>query len=114
MGKIITCPWGSFEVLSEATGHKVKRIIVEPGGCLSLQLHHFRSEHWFVVAGSGEVTVGNHVISVSAGASVDIPLKAKHRVRNHADDRLVIIEIQTGTRCDDSDIERFEDLYGRV
>jgi len=114
MGKIIKCPWGSFEVLSEATGHKVKRIIVEPGGCLSLQLHHFRSEHWFVVAGSGEVTVGDKVISLSAGESVDIPLKVKHRVRNHADGHLVIIEIQTGTRCDDSDIERFEDLYGRI
>ncbi len=114
MGKMIRCPWGSFEVLSEAAGHKVKRIIVEPGGCLSLQLHHFRSEHWFVVAGSGDVTVGDKVISLSAGGSVDIPLKVKHRVRNHADDHLVIIEIQTGTRCDDSDIERFEDLYGRI
>jgi len=53
-------------------------------------------------------------LSLSAGESVDIPLKVKHRVRNHADDHLVIIEIQTGTRCDDSDIERFEDLYGRI
>jgi len=60
------------------------------------------------------VTVGDKVISLSAGESVDIPLKVKHRVRNHADDHLVIIEIQTGTRCDDSDIERFEDLYGRI
>ena len=57
MGKITKCPWGSFEVLSEAPDHKVKRIIVEPGGCLSLQLHHRRSEHWFVVAGFGVAIV---------------------------------------------------------
>lgn len=114
MGKITKCPWGGFEVLSEAAGHKVKRIIVDPGGCLSLQLHHFRSEHWFVVAGSGEVTIGDNVTPLSAGKSVDIPVKVKHRVRNLADENLVIIEIQTGSRCDDADIERFEDLYGRI
>ncbi len=114
MGKITKCPWGGFEVLSETAGHKVKRIIVDPGGCLSLQLHHFRSEHWFVVAGSGDITVGDEVISLSAGESVDIPVKVKHRVRNPAHENLVIIEIQTGARCDDGDIERFEDLYGRI
>ena len=73
MGKMTQCPWGSFEVLSETAGHKVKRIIVEPGGGLSIQLHHFRYEHWFVVAGTGDVTVGDKIISLSAGGSVDIP-----------------------------------------
>ena len=57
MGKITKCPWGSFEVLSEAPDHKVKRIVVEPDGCLSLQLHHMRSEHWFVIAGFGVAIV---------------------------------------------------------
>jgi mannose-6-phosphate isomerase-like protein (cupin superfamily) len=114
MGKITKCPWGSFEVLSEAPGHKVKRIIVEPGGCLSLQLHHHRSEHWFVVAGLGVATVGDREKSLRAGRAIDIPRKAKHRVRNSSDENLVIIEVQTGEYCGDDDIERFEDKYGRI
>ena len=114
MGKITKCPWGSFEVLSEAPDHKVKRIVVEPGGCLSLQLHHRRSEHWFVVAGFGIVIVGGKEISLQAGISIDIPQEAKHRVQNSSNENLVIIEVQTGEYCGDDDIERFEDKYGRV
>lgn len=114
MGKITKCPWGSFEVLSESPGHKVKRIIVEPGGCLSLQLHHLRSEHWFVVAGVGVAIVDGKKISLRAGSSIDIPKKAKHRVQNSSDKNLIIIEVQTGEYCGDDDIERLEDKYGRV
>jgi len=114
MGKITKCPWGSFEVLLEAPDHKVKRITVEPGGCLSLQLHHLRSEHWFIVAGMGVVTVDNKKTSMRAGDSVDIPLKAKHRVLNSSSENLIFIEVQTGKYCGDDDIERFEDNYGRV
>ena len=114
MGKITKCPWGSFEVLSEAPDHKVKRIVVEPGGCLSLQLHHMRSEHWFVVTGFGDAIVDGKKKSLRAGSSIDIPKKAKHRVQNSSDDNLIFIEVQTGEYCGDDDIERFEDKYGRV
>jgi mannose-6-phosphate isomerase-like protein (cupin superfamily) len=114
MGKTTKCPWGSFEVLSDGPNYKVKRIIVEPGGCLSLQLHHFRAEHWVVVAGSGNAIVGNEKKSLSVGSSLDIPEKAKHRVQNYSEENLVIIEVQTGVYCGDDDIERFEDKYGRV
>jgi mannose-6-phosphate isomerase-like protein (cupin superfamily) len=114
MGKITKCPWGSFEVLSEATDHKVKRIAVEPDGCLSLQLHHMRSEHWFVISGEGVAIVDNEKISLRAGSSIDIPQKTKHRVQNSSGENLIIIEVQTGEYCGDDDIERFEDKYGRV
>jgi len=114
MGKITKCPWGSFEVLSEGSNHKVKRIVVEPGGCLSLQLHHFRAEHWFVVAGSGDAIVGDEKKSLSAGSSLDITEKAKHRVQNYSEENLIIIEVQTGVYCGDDDIERFEDKYGLI
>lgn len=114
MGKITKCPWGSFEVLSEAPDHKVKKIVVEPDGCLSLQFHHMRSEHWFVVAGFGVALVNGKKKSLRAGSSIDIPQKAKHRVQNSSDENLIIIEVQTGEYCGDDDIERFEDKYGRI
>ena len=114
MGKITKCPWGSFEVLLEAPDHKVKRIIVEPNECLSLQLHHLRSEHWFVISGKGIASVDGKKKSLHAGSSIDIPKKAKHRVQNSSDENLIMIEVQTGEYCGDDDIERFEDKYGRV
>ena len=113
MGKITKCPWGCFEVLAESTGCKVKRIIVEPKGCLSLQLHHQRSEHWFVVSGRGVAIVDGKKKYLRAGRSIDIPQKAKHRVRNSSDENLIFIEVQTGEYCGDDDIVRFEDQYGR-
>jgi mannose-6-phosphate isomerase len=114
MGKITKCPWGSFEVLSEAPDHKVKRIVVEPGGVLSLQRHKQRSEHWFVVSGKGVAIVDGKKKSLHAGSSLDITKKAKHRVQNSSDENLIIIEVQTGEYCGDDDIERFEDKYGRI
>ena len=114
MGKITKCPWGSFEVISEAPDHKVKRIVVEPGGILSLQHHKQRSEHWFVVSGFGVAIVDGEKKSLRAGSSLDIPKKSKHRVQNSSDENLIIIEVQTGEYFGDDDIERFEDKYGRV
>ncbi|KFO66541.1 mannose-6-phosphate isomerase [Smithella sp. SCADC] len=114
MKKVTKCPWGNFEVLLDAPDHKVKRIIVEPGGCLSLQLHHHRSEHWFVVAGKGMAIVDGKKKSLHAGSSIDIPQKSKHRVQNSSDEDLIFIEVQTGEYCGDDDIERFEDKYGRI
>jgi len=107
-------PWGYFEILSDAPDYKVKRIVVEPGGCLSLQLHHMRSEHWFVVAGFGVAIVDGKKKSLRAGSSLDIPKAAKHRVQNSSDENLIIIEVQTGEYFGEDDIERLEDKYGRI
>jgi mannose-6-phosphate isomerase-like protein (cupin superfamily) len=114
MEKITKRPWGSFEVLSDAPDHKVKRIIVEPGGVLSLQRHKQRSEHWFVVSGQGIASVDGKNYSVQTGSSVDIPSKKTHRLENPSTEKLVIVEIQTGEYFGEDDIERLEDKYGRV
>lgn len=107
-------PWGYFEVLSDATDHKVKRIVVEPGGCLSLQRHKKRAEHWYAVAGTGVATIDGKTFSLQGGKAVDIPLGATHRLENISNNDLVIIEVQTGTYFGEDDIERLEDRYGRA
>jgi mannose-6-phosphate isomerase len=107
-------PWGYFEVLADAPDHKVKRIVVAPGGVLSLQRHKLRVEHWFVVSGKGKAIVGDKNIPLRAGSVLDIPKKAKHRVENSSHENLVIIEVQTGEYFGEDDIERLEDKYGRV
>lgn len=106
-------PWGYFEVLADAHDHKVKRIVVAPGGCLSLQRHKMRSEHWFCVKGAGEVTIDGQIYPLLSGCCVDIPLRAAHRLENVSDADLVIIEVQTGEYFGEDDIERLEDKYGR-
>jgi mannose-6-phosphate isomerase len=107
-------PWGYFEVLSDAPDHKVKRIVVEPGGILSLQRHQQRSEHWFVVSGEGVALVDGEKISLRTGSSIDIPAKKTHRLENSSAENLVIIEVQTGKYFGEDDIERLEDKYGRT
>ena len=107
-------PWGYFEVLSDAPNHKVKRIVVEQGGVLSLQRHKLRSEHWFVVSGKGIASVDGKDYSVQNGSTVDIPSKKTHRLENSSAENLVIIEVQTGKYFGEDDIERLEDKYGRT
>jgi mannose-6-phosphate isomerase-like protein (cupin superfamily) len=107
-------PWGYFEVLSDAPDHKVKRIVVSPGGILSLQRHKLRSEHWFIVSGKGKAILDDKNISLRAGSTLDIPKNAKHRVENCSAENLVLIEVQTGEYFGEDDIERLEDKYGRV
>jgi mannose-6-phosphate isomerase len=107
-------PWGYFEVLSDAPDHKVKRIVVEPGGLLSLQRHKLRSEHWFVVSGKGIASVNGKDYPVQAESTVDIPAKTTHRLKNLSTEILVIIEVQTGEYFGEDDIERLEDKYGRI
>lgn len=114
MEKINKCPWGYYEVLSDASDHKVKRIVVEPRGRLSLQRHKLRNEHWFVVAGEGKAVIGGRELPLRAGSMLDIPVLAKHRVQNSSAENLVIIEVQTGEYFGEDDIERFEDDYGRT
>jgi len=106
-------PWGYFEVLSDEPDHKVKRIVVEPGGCLSLQRHKKRAEHWYAISGKGRVTIEGRVQEITAGCAVDIPQGAAHRLENTAHKNLIIIEVQTGTYFGEDDIERLEDKYGR-
>ena len=106
-------PWGTYEVLTDSDGYKVKRITVLPGGRLSLQSHQHRSEHWVVVTGNATVTVGKNVQKVAANEHVHIPLKAKHRLENDTNSLVVLIEVQTGPYLGEDDIIRYEDIYGR-
>jgi len=107
-------PWGSFTVLTEGEGFKVKRIEVKPGASLSLQLHHKRSEHWVVIAGTAHVTRGEETVDLGPNQSTYIPVGVKHRLANRGTLPLEIVEVQCGTYVGEDDIERFSDVYGRV
>ena len=106
-------PWGSFESLYLADKFQVKRIVVKPGGILSLQSHHHRSEHWIVVEGTARVTIGDNVKLVSENQSVYIPVGEKHRMENPGKVPMVLIEVQTGSYFGEDDIIRYEDVYSR-
>ncbi len=106
-------PWGWYEVLQEAATHKVKSIHVSPGKRLSYQRHQKRSEHWYVVDGSGEVTLDGKVQLVSAGSVIQVSQGALHRISNTGTIDLIFIEVQTGTYFGEDDIERVEDDFGR-
>lgn len=106
-------PWGSYTVLEEGPGYKVKRVTVNPGGRLSLQLHHQRSEHWVVIAGTARVTCGRDVFTIRVGESTGIPKKTRHRLENTGPEPLHIIEVQNGAYLGEDDIVRFHDDYGR-
>ncbi len=107
-------PWGSYTILDEGDGFKVKRIEVLPGKRLSYQKHARRSEHWFVVRGTAKVTLNGDEILVRAGRSIDIPVGAAHRVENPDPEVLVFIEAQTGDYFGEDDIVRIEDDFGRA
>jgi mannose-1-phosphate guanylyltransferase/mannose-6-phosphate isomerase len=107
-------PWGSYTVLEEGPGYKVKRVTVNSGGRLSLQLHHKRSEHWVVIAGSARVTRGEEVFDLHVGQSTGIPVETPHRLENPGSDTLHIIEVQNGPYLGEDDIVRFQDDYGRT
>jgi len=106
--------WGSFEVLEEGAGYKVKRLVIEPGHRLSLQRHRFRAEHWVVVAGAPRVVVGGRVRRLRPRGTVDVPRGAWHRIENPGRRPVVIIEVQHGPRLDEDDIVRRHDDYGRA
>lgn len=106
-------PWGSYTVLEDADDCKVKRLVVKPGGVLSLQRHQHRSEHWTVVSGQATVRVGDDEYTLGANKSTYIPAGNLHRLENHGDVDVHIIETQTGTYFGEDDIERLEDVYGR-
>ncbi len=108
-------PWGNYTVLSDdKADHKVKRLVVHPGKRLSYQRHSQRAEHWFIVAGTAEVTLDGTVHTLGPGQAIDIPLKGAHRIASVGPDDVVLIEVQHGTYFGEDDIERLEDDYGRV
>jgi mannose-1-phosphate guanylyltransferase/mannose-6-phosphate isomerase len=106
-------PWGYYESIDMGERFQVKRIVVIPGGILSLQKHRHRSEHWIVVRGTAEVTIGEQVRAVHENESVYIPIGSVHRMANKGKIPLELIEVQTGSYLGEDDIERLEDIYKR-
>jgi mannose-1-phosphate guanylyltransferase / mannose-6-phosphate isomerase len=107
-------PWGWYDSIDRGPRDQVKRIMVKPGAALSLQMHHHRAEHWIVVSGTAEITVGDKVMVLTENQSTYIPLGEKHRLRNPGKVPLEIIEVQSGSYLGEDDIVRFEDTYGRT
>lgn len=107
-------PWGSYTVLEEGPGFKVKRVTVNPGGRLSLQMHHQRSEHWVVISGTARVTRDQEAFDLHVGESTAIPVKTQHRLENPGKETVHIIEVQNGPYLGEDDIVRFKDDYGRI
>lgn len=107
-------PWGTYTILEEGVGFKIKRIEVKPGASLSLQMHHHRSEHWIVVNGMAKVVNGDSELLLDTNESTYIPAGRKHRLENPGLIRLVMIEVQSGAYLGEDDIVRFEDANGRI
>ena len=112
--KKIYRPWGNYLTIEESSNWKVKVIEVKPGASLSLQLHEKRAEHWVVVEGIAEVEIGKEIFLLKANQSCYVPLGHKHRLKNPSSEKLIIIEVQSGTYLGEDDIVRFKDNYGRI
>jgi len=106
-------PWGSYTVLEEQPRYQIKRITVNPGAKLSLQMHHHRHEHWVVVSGTAKVVNGDDEILLYENQSTYIPSGTMHRLENPGVIPLELIEVQNGSYLGEDDIVRFEDVYGR-
>jgi mannose-1-phosphate guanylyltransferase len=107
-------PWGSYDSIDNGTRYQVKRISVKPGEKLSVQMHHHRAEHWIVVSGSANVTIGEKALLVTENESVYIPIGEIHALENPGKILLELIEVQSGSYLGEDDIVRFSDRYGRV
>ena len=107
-------PWGYYDGIDAGNRFQVKRIVVNPGAALSLQMHHHRAEHWVVVRGTARVTRGEETFLVSENESTFIPIGTKHRLENPGKMPLEIIEVQSGAYLGEDDITRFDDAYGRT
>ena len=110
---VVHRPWGTYEDIDAADGFRVKRIVVKPGGRLSLQRHHHRSEHWVVVRGRATVTRGEETVILEANQSTFIPVGETHRLENTEETPLHLIEVQCGDYVGEDDIERLDDVYKR-
>lgn len=107
-------PWGWYDSIDSGERFQVKRIVVNPGASLSLQMHHHRAEHWIVVKGTAQVTNGDKVLLLGENESTFIPLGHVHRLTNPGKVPLEIIEVQSGSYLGEDDIVRFDDNYGRI
>jgi len=107
-------PWGWYDSIEEGEHFQVKRLHVNPGAKLSLQMHHKRAEHWVVIKGTATASNGKQVLTLKEGESTYIPVGTKHSLENQTNAYLEIIEVQSGTYLGEDDIVRFEDIYGRV
>jgi mannose-1-phosphate guanylyltransferase/mannose-6-phosphate isomerase len=107
-------PWGSYTIIEEGNGYKIKKIIVDPKKRLSLQAHNHRSEHWVVIQGNAKIILDNEECYLKKGESLFVPKKAKHRLENPHHSFLEIIEVQNGDYLGEDDIIRYEDDYGRI
>lgn len=106
-------PWGKYDSIDMGERYHVKRITVDPGGILSLQMHHHRAEHWIVVSGTAKVSRGEETFMVTENESTYIPVGTKHRLENTGSIPLEMIEVQSGSYFGEDDIVRYEDVYGR-
>jgi mannose-1-phosphate guanylyltransferase / mannose-6-phosphate isomerase len=113
-GNITVRPWGHYTVLDEGAGYKVKKLVVDPGGVLSLQKHNFRSEAWVVVSGRAHTVLGECERVLDPAQTLLIECGVAHRLENRQQEPLIVIETQLGTRLCEDDIIRFEDIYGRI
>tara|TARA_Y100000588_G_C13973258_1_gene803928 strand:- start:194 stop:868 length:675 start_codon:yes stop_codon:yes gene_type:complete len=107
-------PWGCFTILTSGIGFQIKLLTVNANSSLSLQKHKYRSEHWIVLKGAAEVTIGDKQSQLLQNDSVFIPAGEKHRLENKTDQALEVIEVQTGTYFGEDDITRYKDTYGRI
>ena len=107
-------PWGRFFVLHDELTYKLKRIEVDPGGRLSYQYHYKRSEVWTIVEGTGTITLGGVVKDYNPGETILIPQGVKHRIENKGTQKVIFIEVQTGTYFGEDDIVRIKDDYNRA
>ncbi|MDP2619767.1 MAG: mannose-1-phosphate guanylyltransferase/mannose-6-phosphate isomerase [Hyphomicrobiales bacterium] len=113
-GTTVLRPWGSFTNVAAGPGFQIKRILVKPGGRLSVQSHQHRAEHWVVVRGRPRVTCGEIARELGANEHIFIPLGARHRIENLTDEPAEIVEVQFGDYLGEDDIVRYEDIYGRI
>ncbi|MFV9875381.1 MAG: mannose-1-phosphate guanylyltransferase/mannose-6-phosphate isomerase [Rickettsiales endosymbiont of Dermacentor nuttalli] len=113
--KTVHKPWGTYTILEETNTFKIKRIEVNQNASLSLQIHKYRSEHWVIISGQAKIINGDQEIILNTNESTYIPAGAKHRLSNmSSQEKLIIIEIQTGSYLGEDDIVRFDDIYGRI
>lgn len=114
VGDSDTRPWGSWKVIAAGEGYICKEICVMPQQRLSLQSHEHRNEHWIMMSGQAEVTLGDDLLKLAPEETVYIPKGTKHRIANPGSEPLTFVEIQTGEVLDENDIQRFMDEYGRM
>ncbi|APX64133.1 mannose-1-phosphate guanylyltransferase/mannose-6-phosphate isomerase [Acinetobacter schindleri] len=114
LGRKVFRPWGSYDSIDNGENFQVKRIVVNPGETLSLQMHYHRAEHWIVVKGTGKITKDKETLLLHENQSVYIPVGTIHRLENPGKFPLELIEVQSGNYLGEDDIVRFEDVYGRT